>query len=491
MAKWLKNLWSKLSGSQAWDKSFDEACTLYKAGDYTAAETIFRTTIALAEQSNNKQRMFTTLACMGSCLRSLEKFDEAEVLFRKAINDYAKDCPVDDLAFVYKELGVCLYEAGQAATAEEPLISSMELYATLNMQQSEDTADCAFFLARALILQGKFEQSLKPLEHSMTIYLNSPETRAAEIADTLHCQAVVWNRMEEFEKAEANLAKAAPLHEQLFGKDSIEAARCTTEWATAVLSQGRFGEAEDLLRQVLSSLSGIDARNSVDYADSLTALGTCCRLQKRSEEAAVHFEEALRLYQNGVGAADPADIAAVLTQLAVCHTDTDDCNGAEPYFRKALEVTESLEEPKPHILSDNLYNLAKCSVFQKRYAEAISLYKRALDILETKGGKEEPELAPILTELAYCYQLQDRIAEAKPLYLRAQQIYETNKAEDDDMADNLIGLANCYLETGEYSRARPLYQRALEYKQFKFDPKDQDLASKIEDLLKQMEHSAV
>lgn len=489
MSKWLKNLWSFVSGKNSWGANFDTACKKFQTGDHEQAEESFRIARALAENSGDTARLFTTLVCMASCLRVQGKFAESKELLETALALKETGAPLDDMAYAHKELGVCLYEFGEPSEAEPPLRKAIGIYATMNKQEEEETADCEFFLARALILQCKFEEALLPLEHSLGVYNRSKENRVAEIADTLHCQAVVWNRLEEFEKAEANLVVSTPMHKELFGKASLEVARCTTEWATAVLSQGRYHEAADLLNASVDALKQIGAGDTVDFADSLTALGTCCRMQRRLDEGIQYYREALSIYeQEGTG--DHCDIAAVLTQLAICYTEREEVDTAEDYFRKALDVTEHGDRPNPAIYADNLYSLAKCCVFQQRYGEAVSLYKKALALVENSFGSDHCSVAPVLTELAYCYQLQERISEAKPLYQRALEIHESGKAQDDDLADNLIGLANCYLETGEYARARPLYQRALHYKQFKFDPRDQDLVSRIEDLLQQMEEHA-
>lgn len=489
MAKWLSKLWFLISGKHTWSSTFDDACSKFQAGDLDGAEISFSAALTHAEKDNNDVRLFTTLVCMGSCLRAGGKLEKSRELLERAVALSPSKSPVDDVAYAHKELGICLYESGEPEIAKPPLRKAIELYISLGKQDEEEIADCNFFLARAHILQCAFEDAIEPLEKSLVIYQKNKQGRLLEIADTLHCQAVVWNRLGNHEKAEANLVLASPLHEELFGKVSREVARCDTERATAMISQGRLDESEVVLKKVTANLEELNAGSTVDYADALTAVATCCRLQRRLDEAIENFNAALKLYES-VGS-DPGDSSAVLTQLAVCYTEKEDCASAETFFRKALQITENVDNINPEILSDNLYNLAKCWVYQQRYGDAVVLYNRALALLEKTSGAEHPSLAPILTELAYCYQLQERTAEAKPLYQRALAIYENGKPEEDELADNLIGLANCYLEVGEYANARPLFQRALQYKQFKFDPRDQELASRIEDLLKQMEHAAV
>ncbi len=258
MSKWLKNFWTHLAGRDSWKRSFDDACTLFQQGRYSAAEQLFAQSLVLAEQSGDTARVFTTLVCMGSCLRALDNFSACQSLLSRAIAIGPSDCPDDDRAYVHRELGVCYYEQGEAEKSAESLTTALQFYSSALQHDTDEVADCCFFLARALILQSRFDLSLAPLERSLQIYNRNSEAHIPEIADTLHCQAVVWNRLARFEDAERNLEKAVPLHEQIFGADSIEVARCITEWSTSILSQGRADEAEALLRRAMQMMLRLD-----------------------------------------------------------------------------------------------------------------------------------------------------------------------------------------------------------------------------------------
>lgn len=490
MSNWVKKFWSALSGRDSWKKTFELACSSFQEGNHAAAQTYFEEALALAEKEPDKSRSFTTLVCMGACLRATDQFSQGETLLRRALDLSPADCPADDLAYVRRELGICLYEQSRAPESEPFLSEALTFYSKCAQQDSDEAADCCFFLARSLILQCKFEQALEPLKRSLQIYRRNEELHLAEIADSYHCQAVVMNRLEQYSGAEGLLIDAVKMHEKLFGKESVEVARCQTELATAILSQGRYDEAERILTPVMQSLAGLPAQHSLDLADCISALGACCRFQKRPDEAVIHYETALALYRKEHGDEHP-DVGAVLTLLAVCYTEQNKFERAEPYFRQALALSEKETEPDPVILGDNYYNVAKCCVLQKRYGEAIPFYEKLAEILTRLAPEDQSAIASILSELGYCYQLQSQLHEAKSAYHRALKLYETANSSDDEIADSLIGLANCYLESGELSKARPLYERVLQSKQFKFDPQDQDLATRIEELLKEMEHAPV
>jgi tetratricopeptide (TPR) repeat protein len=97
---------------------------------------------------------------------------------------------------------------------------------------------------------------------------------------------------------------------------------------------------------------------------------------------------------------------------------------AEPYYKRAIAITEQVLGPDDPRLATNLYNLAISYQQQRRYNEAEPLYKRALQLREKALGPNDPSFAKEINNFASLYLLQGRYREAEPLFKRALAIAE-------------------------------------------------------------------
>lgn len=496
MKNWFKKIWSRMRAKDTWNEKFEVGCNSFQFGKFAESEKLFQEALAsLDQKKKGDPRLFSTLVCIGACYRAQEKFVEAEQVLRQAIELRLSDTKSNykDTAFAYKELSSCLYESGKCDEVETPIRTAIRLYeegaGKDRSECNDELAECFLILARTLIMSCRFTEAAPLLEQCLLRFELSPEERTFELADTLTCQAIVWNREGQFQKSETNLIRVLPLHEKLSGTESMELARCKTELAASLLAQTRYEDAEQQFSEALRIMKKLGSQNSIDFADALSGLATGFRSQRKFSQAISFYQQALGIYEEHYSF-DHDDIATLLIQLAVCFSEQEQFSDAEKLFARAAKISEQ-SKGETGEFSDMLFNLANCYSFQKKYEEAVPLYHRAIEIAENTIGREHPDFASKLTGLAYCYQLQEKYMEAKPLYTQALELCEKAKGSEDEISDNLIGLANCHLETGDYSSAKPLYERALQFKQNKFDPRDQELAGRIEVLLKRMEHSVV
>ena len=106
---------------------------------------------------------------------------------------------------------------------------------------------------------------------------------------------------------------------------------------------------------------------------------------------------------------------------------------AEPLFRRALAISESLGSDHPNV-AISLNNLADLLYATNRPAEAEPMWRRALKIFEGSSGDDHPNLAindpaaraylQATNGLAHLLRATNRLAEAEPLYRRALAIDE-------------------------------------------------------------------
>jgi len=135
---------------------------------------------------------------------------------------------------------------------------------------------------------------------------------------------------------------------------------------------------------------------------------------------------------------------------------------AEPFMRRALQITEQSFGANHPSVAIRLNNLAQLLQATNRLAEAEPLMRRALTITEQSFGANHPDVARDLNNLAMLLKATNRLAEAEPLMRRALKIDEQSfGANHPTVAIRLNNLAQLLQATNRLAEAEPLMRRAL------------------------------
>jgi len=126
-----------------------------------------------------------------------------------------------------------------------------------------------------------------------------------------------------------------------------------------------------------------------------------------------------------------ADACARLRNLAgLLLRSQADYVGAEPQFRRALEILQTSLGPDHPQVATALNNLASLLQDTNRLADAEPLFRRALAIDEPSLGPNHPSVATRLNNLALLLKDTNRLADAEPLFRRALEILQTSLGPD-------------------------------------------------------------
>jgi tetratricopeptide (TPR) repeat protein len=287
--------------------------------------------------------------------------------------------------------------------------------------------------------------------------LDSPDL--AKSLDRLGC---LYQEQGRYGEAEPLLKKALKLHRQLAGDDHPDVATSLNNLAGLYKSQGRYNEAEPLYEQSLEIREQQLGADHPDVAQNLNNLAELYHCQKDYSEAEPLYIRSLQIMKRKLGADHP-DVATILNNLAGLYQNQDRYAEAEPLYEQSLEIREQqLGADHPHV-AISLNNLAELYRRQKDYSKAEPLYIRSLKIMERQLGADHPTVATSLNNLALLYHdAQGRYDEAEPLYVRSLAIREQHLGtEHPDVAISLNNLAALYQSQGRYVEAEPLYLRSL------------------------------
>jgi CHAT domain-containing protein/tetratricopeptide (TPR) repeat protein len=229
--------------------------------------------------------------------------------------------------------------------------------------------------------------------------------------------------------------------------------------STVYHAQGKYTEAEELLKRVLT----IYEQTRGDEINIAATLGNLARLyddQGHYSEEDAALKRALSIYQQLRGV-NSAEVGHTLLQLGISSKNQARYGAAEEYLHHALAIYEQAA-PSDDGLALTINALAVVLDLQGRRDESEALYKRVLVVQEQALGPDHPYVANTLENLAIVYRAQARYQEAERLYKRAlaikQKVYSANHP---DIASAFMNLANVYQAQGEYARAERQLIRAL------------------------------
>lgn len=135
---------------------------------------------------------------------------------------------------------------------------------------------------------------------------------------------------------------------------------------------------------------------------------------------------------------------------------------AVQFYRRVLEINESILGPSHLEVADSLSNLAIALSHRGNVGDAESLFRRALDIRDDLLGPEDPSLVPLLSHIGAILQTNARSEEAETAYRRAINIIEQSEPFGQwEMPAAYHGLAVLLSNTGRAAQAIPFIERAV------------------------------
>lgn len=172
--------------------------------------------------------------------------------------------------------------------------------------------------------------------------------------------------------------------------------------------------------------------------------------------------------------------AAALKLLADVYLSRKQYAMADPLYKQALDIRESLSGKERSGLGLLLTSLGVVSAEQENYAVAERYYKQALDVPENAGGLNSFGMATTLSNMGRMYLKQRNMNLATLFYNQAVALREqTGAPPDPGMASILNNVAELYSETKQFDAALQLYQKALAIFEKTEGPMHPDVASSI------------
>ncbi|MBW4662091.1 MAG: tetratricopeptide repeat protein [Drouetiella hepatica Uher 2000/2452] len=263
--------------------------------------------------------------------------------------------------------------------------------------------------------------------------------------------ALILTRLAGLYKIQGRYAEAEPLYQQALqirlalsdreqpdseqaGKQ-LEVALTLNELAILYTEQGRFAEAEPLLKQALSTRQTLLATDCPEIAESLAALAILYQYQEQFTKSEELYLRAAAIYQKTLGEEHELTIEC-FHNLSVVYAKQERFAEAVALTNRILERNRRLLGEEHLMVANNLNTLASLYTSLDRLSEAEPLLETALQGFVRCLGSDHPYVAFGLSNQAKLYAAQGRSAEAEAVYIRAIAILEAKfKADYADVIE--------------------------------------------------------
>ncbi len=271
-----------------------------------------------------------------------------------------------------------------------------------------------------------------------------------------------YDRMGEDAKARASYRRAMQLQSRIYGPDDVRRARVMNDYGLTLAIEGRYREAEPLLRESLHLWQRADS-GSLTTAEALDNLGMMLREDGRYDEAEPYLRHAfaIRLRVLGPDARFMAESYFSLGDLLALRGRPGDFAESDSLLHAALNVFRATLGPKHRAVGYAMHALGVLDLRRGDLAAAERWLRQALAIRETTTEDSPRETVRTLVRLGQV-QLARREPDTEPTYERADSLARARLAPTDPVRERAtVGLSLALARDGRRRVADTMYLHAM------------------------------
>ncbi|MEL7537019.1 MAG: serine/threonine-protein kinase [Pseudomonadota bacterium] len=366
------------------------------------------------------------------------------------------------LADTYANLAITMYSSGEFT---ERVLEFYEKATALHLDAYGDDLRYARLLTESALLEmfvhEDYERAVQTLEQAVEIHDRELSTDDPQRIYTFQQLMRAYERLGEFETAQAYGERAVAIAESNFGPDHARVASPLFYLSRVLESQGKYAEAAVMMRRVLASDVQVYGADDARTADTLSNIAHMLRMSGQLDEAIDYAEQSVDVLRVAVGEGHTKHAIAV-SVLAVAHQEAGQYAEAEALLRETVSTLESNEGASHSFTAYGLMLYGSLMADMARYDDAIGAHSRALEIWTAVVGPGKPDSAKVELVLGQDYLWAGNLVRAEELLVSALGTHEDALPDDHlRLADNLISLGELRIAQADVTRCRAPIERGL------------------------------
>ena len=225
--------------------------------------------------------------------------EAAQKLLEEGIKEAVAEEDAASLLVLLNEIIGFTRETSQVEASFQYADTALNLMDKMGIEGSTAYATTLLNIANAYRAGGRLKDSLRLYEQALILYGNLIQAEDMLFASLYNNVSLLYQEMEDFEKARENLLKALSIV-KVNENTGFEEAVTYANLAAACLRLDKDEEAAGYCREALALFDGLQVRDS-HYCAALSALGTYHYKHENFNEAASCFEQAMEGVKANLG----------------------------------------------------------------------------------------------------------------------------------------------------------------------------------------------
>ncbi|HEY6342076.1 MAG TPA: tetratricopeptide repeat protein [Bryobacteraceae bacterium] len=313
-------------------------------------------------------------------------------------------------------LGSRLYAAGKYRQAEAPLVRAVQLW---RGEQTLQLEIAMRNLAAVYCSEDRFGEAIPLYQEAIRLREARAGLGDLGLLASLQGLALVYVDSGDLKRSRSIANRALAIGRLHHDEQSADAASGFLALGSMLAAQGKHSEAKSWMEAALRVRNLLYGAESADSADVLMNLAQVYRRERRFEDAARIYGQALENYRRTTKA---ERAAWAMIGLGDSFSARHRYHEAGEMFEGALAVLERDASHDIPEIGEIKTELAGLRVAEKRTGEAATLYREGLEILEPALGPENPRLLPALESYSKTLRAQKDYVGAASLDLQIMKI---------------------------------------------------------------------
>ncbi len=340
---------------------------------------------------------------------------------------------------------------GESSAQESPTLEpTSQLAEAKKLIEQGDTLHAA----------GKDREALTRAQEALNLFKLYYKRDHDDVADTILNIAILYHSTYKFDDADVYYEQARAMKAKLHGAVSSEVAQVLRFQATMRTTQGRLGDAGQLVERALEIQRKLLQANDPAIADSLIQVSNILFVGGHPNEALEKLNEALRIDVARFGESS-AQVSSIHFFIGHIYMQIVQLDHAREHYQRAFDIDRQLYGENDRRIEPSLSWLANALSGLGKKTEAKADATRALQIVSPNGEDSIDAIDPIVTLAGIARDDGDyassRLSFERVLKIRKDAI----KGDSGEIAESLNDVGTAFQYEGKWTEARPYYEQAL------------------------------
>ena len=383
-------------------------------------------------------------------------------------------------ARIFLTLGKTYTRLGEYKKGEQHILRATEIYRQHYGEAHPDTLGAMGSIAWLYHKQGRSHEMVQI--YTRILQLGQGILSVKQQVGTMNMLGAAYLGLSEYKQAELLYDEILQIVQSELEGQHPQLHHIKHNLAVSYLCQGRYDEAEQLLKEIIGTNEDSDHFAGANPS-FMRSLAVTYKGQGRYNEAERLLDEALETIRLQLGDKHPETLSYVL-YLAELHIEQERYDEAWNLFNEALPIARQKLRPEQGLMFSFVNAYAVLHTKRGQYDQAEKIFDEVLKGWQREKGADHPQTLGTLNDFGVLRREQKNYAEAESLLRQALDGRKRKFGEDHpDTLASKNNLAVLYKEQARYEEAEPLLRKAIEGRRLKLGDKHPHTIESLNNLI--------